>query len=425
VNPLAIALAVLVSIYVAVFVLGKAERLAVVLVLSMFVTRFTIDIAGFSVRLETVGGLLAALSLLLGRGRSKPLSTPALVSIIAIVTWLLGGLLSSVVNSPELSRSLSILSWCVLSVVAAIWIAKNPTTWLLMLRVGLYAAFGSLVLAVVFWSMASAGIAVVGVQVDPTYGGYAAFVGSIEANVLAGLLCLWGLIAAWNPLSALSGKLRVATVLLTPVAILATHTRAALVAYVVGLVFIFVGRRSARRLVAGTAVLGSVIVGALLSSSSDVGLSKFGSLFDVAGGTGNLRLGQNSIALHEWATSPSVAFGLGWNSYGQRHLDLTRPFENLPSYIGNLPTQLVYDGGLLAAIAVAVAALIVVVTLFARGHFWLVVSIAVPYAIFSIATSVLWLLETWFWVGLAWGLLATRPEETAPTVHDLAEVRRD
>ncbi|WP_288468811.1 O-antigen ligase family protein [uncultured Curtobacterium sp.] len=425
-NPFGVVLAALVGIYFALFILTKPSRLAILLVAGMFVTRLNVDLGGLNFRPETLAGVLAGVALLSPKrtGRSLPVST--VVSIGAVLLWLLLGAMSSVIGSPELSKSLSVLIWCLLSVVSAVWIARNPEQWKRMIRVGAVIALICSALAVLFWAAASAGLSTVGVQVDPTYGGYASYVASIEANVLAGLLCLWGIVAAWNPLGAINRGVQKCLVVAAPIAILTTHTRAALVALILGLCVVFVCRRSARGLVLGAGFIGGVASMSLLFAGSDSGFAKFGNLFDTSGGTGGLRLQLNTLAFDEWRRSDSTLLGLGWNSFGQRHVDPTRPFLNLPAYIGNLPLQLVYDGGLLALATVALAASIVVVILVTRKRGGLVLALAVPYLLFSLSTSVLWLFETWFWVGLAWGLMAegrTTEDMPARDIPGLSEAR--
>lgn len=408
-NPIGIALAVLIGIYFAIFVLAKPSRLAVLLVAGMFITRLNVDLGGLNFRPETLAGLLAGVALSSHKrvGRSLPLS--AVVSVCAVLLWLLLGAFSSLIESPELAKSLSVLIWCLLSVTSAVWIARHPEHWKLMIRIGAVLALMCSVLAVTFWAAASVGASTIGVQVDPTYGGYASYVASIEANVLAGLLCLWGIAAAWNPLGAVNRGVQRGLVMAAPIAILTTHTRAALVSLIIGLCVVFICRRTARGLVLGAGAIGAAAGASLLLKGGDSGLEKFGSLFDTSGGTGGLRLQLNTLAFEEWKNSDSTLLGLGWNSFGQRHVDPTRPFMNLPAYIGNLPLQIVYDGGLLAVLTVALAASVVVVVLLGRKRGGLIISLAVPYLLFSLSTSVLWLFETWFWVGLAWGLMGEKP----------------
>ena len=140
-----------------------------------------------------------------------------------------------------------------------------------------------------------------------------------------------------------------------------------------------------------------------LTISADAGLSKFFELFDTETGTGGLRERVNSHAFDEWSISGSVFEGLGFNSFGQRNFDLTRPELAQPGYIGNLPLQIVYDGGILAAALIAIAGVLIVGKFVRLRRLGLVLAVAVPYLAFSIATSTLWFLETWLFVGLAWG----------------------
>lgn len=369
----------------------------------MFLTRYTVDVFGFSVRLEMFAATLAGVGLFLRQDARHRLSSAAVVSIAAVALWLVSGSFASVVSSPELNKSLGVLIWCALSFIGAIWVSTHRGEWHRMLSVGVWCAFTASALAVVAWTLATLGVSTLGVQDDPTYGGWAAYVASIEANVLAGLLCLWAIIAAWNPGDWIRRLPRLLTVLLAPVAILTTHTRAALVALLLGLFLVFLFRKSSRPLVVGAGLLGVAATVGLAVRSPDAGFSKFSSLLDTSSGTGGLRRQINQIALNEWLASDARVQGLGWNSFGQRHLDPTQPFKNLPSYIGNLPLQVLYDGGLLAAASVCVALVAVLSIQLRARNLGLVVALALPYFLFSIATSVLWLFETWFWIGIAWG----------------------
>lgn len=405
-NPFALVLLVVLAVYGAVYVLRRDSRVGVLLVLTMFLTRFSVEIGGFNVRLEMVASLIAGAALLIRRERTQRLPVTSVISLMGVGVWLLGGLLASVINSPELTRSLGVLVWCALSVVGAVWVATHPREWPVMLRAGVTAAVISSLLAIGLWGAATLGLSTLGVQDDPTYGGWAAFVASIEANVLAGLLCLWAIVAAWNPGNFLSKLPRTLALFLAPVAILTTHTRAALLALVLGLVVVFVFRRAARPFVFVAGALGAVSAMVLVLRSGDQGFSKFSTLLDTSGGTGGLRVRQNTLAWQEWISSQAHLEGLGWNSFGQRHIDPTQPFKNLPSYIGNLPLQVVYDGGLLAALAVLVATVSVVARQIRTKHVGIMIALSLPYLLFSIATSVLWLFETWFWVGLAWGVVS-------------------
>lgn len=394
-------------LFTSIFMLKRPVFLAYFLVVAMFVTRPTVGLAGANLRLELLAGGLCAIALTMDALKpGKTMSRIAFASQISIafcIFWFCVSTLGTLANAPDLAKSFSVITWCLLNVISAVWVAKNPQHWVPLLRFGSVMSLISLFLAISAWLAATAGVAFIGVQVDPAYGGYAAFVFSLEANILGGLICLWGLVAAYNPLRAIGLRTRVILVSMTPLAILATHTRAALVAYVVGLVLVLLFRPGARKIIFTALVVGFFSVAFILAQSSDSGLEKFSSLLDTSSGTGGLRYRVNSFALSEWWQSPGRLIGLGWNSFGQRHYDDTQPGLRIPSYIGNLPLQILYDGGLISGLLVLVAASIVVVRFARNRKLGIVLCLAIPFIIISISTSALWFLETWLFVGLAWG----------------------
>lgn len=391
----------------------RPRLLGALLVMSMFVTRLSIDVAGANVRIEVIIGLICAVGIigdLLKRRRTPDRSMPlsSWVSLSFVTAWLVGVAVSSAFNSPQPAASFSVLIWCGVNVVSAVWVAQHSEAWQTMIKVGVVVNVVCGILAIALWSLATfAGVVDLGVQNDPGYGGYASYVAALEANILAGLLCLWGLLAVWNPNRALPAGLRVLSIAVTPVAIFTTHTRAALVAYFVGLILAAAFRSGARRLVLASAILVIPTIPVLLASG-DVGFSKFLNLFDTTTGTGGLRERVNTGALNDWLASGQLFPGLGFNSFGQRNYDLTRPELAIPGYIGNLPLQIVYDGGILALALVVLSAAIAICRLIVKNGLGLVLTFAVPYLLFSVATSALWFLETWLFVGLAWGVYKER-----------------
>lgn len=403
---LADALIFVIGVVLAAFFVSSTRRLSFLVICAAFVTRPALVVVGLSIRMELVVGILCLVRIIhdvLSRS-GRPVSTVVRWSVSFVSAWLVFAAITSLNIPPMPQKSLSVLIWCALNVITAVWIARTPNSWYWIVRWGSAAALVCCVLAVIFWVGATSHLINFGVQADPAYGGFAAYVFSIEANILGGLLCLWALVAVYNPLNAVPRLIRVALATLVPVAILATHTRAALVAYVLGLLACLILRPKARKVAAASVVVGGVAATSLLLIGTDKGLGKFADVFDIDGGTGGLRYRVNSVAIEEWWSSANRLIGLGWNSFGQRHIDETQPTLLVPGYIGNLPVQIAYDAGIIGIlwVGLAVAAIILCVVRYRRTDLLLV--FAVPYLLFSIATSALWLLETWIFVGLAWGL---------------------
>ncbi|WP_082049800.1 O-antigen ligase family protein [Arthrobacter sp. SPG23] len=402
---LAGALVVIIGVVLAAFFVSSTRRLSFLVILAAFVTRPAFDVGGLNIRLELIVGGLCLLRIIhdvLSRS-GRPLSAAVRWSVSCVAAWLMFAAVTSLNIPPMPQKSLSVLIWCVLNVLTAVWIARTPNSWYWIIRWGSMAALVCSALAIAFWIAATFSLFNFGVQADPAYGGFAAYVFSIEANILGGLLCLWALIAVYNPLSAVPPLVRLVLAVLVPVAIVATHTRAALVAYVLGLLACLILRPDARKVAAASVIVGGISATILLFSGTDKGLGKFADVFDIDGGTGGLRYRVNNVALEEWWSSPNRLVGLGWNSFGQRHIDETQPALLVPGYIGNLPVQIAYDAGLIGILWVGLAVAAVVLCVVRNRRVGLLLAFAVPYLSFSIATSALWLLETWIFVGLAWG----------------------
>lgn len=388
------------------FCLSSTKRMALLVVIAAFVTRPTLELSGFTIRLEMVVGGLALLRLIhdvLSR-KSLRLSPAITISLALTLIWLAFASVTSLNIPPYPARSMTVVIWCFLNVITAVWIAKTPNCWFWIMRWGTAAALWCSILAIAFWLAATSEFFVFGVQVDPTYGGYAAYVFSLEANILAGLLSLWSLVAVLNPLRAVPNWVRVGLALSAPMAILTTHTRAALVAYIVGLIFCALLKSKARKLSLASICVGGLGAVVMLLVGGDAGFSKFMGIFDIDAGTGGLRNRVGTYALNEWWSSPNRLVGLGFNSFGQRHIDETRPSLLLPGYIGNLPIQVLYDTGIIGALIILLAVFATVVSAARAKRFENVLILFIPYLLFSVATMVLWLLETWIFVGLVWGL---------------------
>jgi len=379
---------------------------AVCLVVGMFVSRPAVDVVGYSVRLEVVLGGIAGLRLALEPALLRRLSKPAAVSVLLCVGWLYLAVAASVAWAPERGASLSLIVWCATSLATAVWIACQPTAWVVVVRAGVYLSCVAATAALGLWFLAAQRVATIGVQPDSAYGGYAPYLLSIEANLLAGLLCLWGLVAVYNPRGSIQRAVTFYSVLVTPAALLVTHTRAALIAYAFGLLATLLLRRGALRATAiplGIQVL--ALPFALSATKGDVGLDKFRDLIDLQGGTGGQRVETMRTALVDYTSAGWVerAVGLGFNSFSQRHYEPSLPGRFVPAYLGNLPVQILYDGGIAAVVLLGLAVVTAFVALARRGGWTAFVAIGIPYVVFSLATSSLWLAQTWVFVGLLWG----------------------
>ena len=222
------------------------------------------------------------------------------------------------------------------------------------------------VLAVAAYISASVGGPQYGVQPDPSYGGYAAYVTMFEANILAGIVTVWFLIAV-AARDRLPRWSRRCLFVFGPLVPFVTHTRSAILGGIVGFVILLAADRRTRvvglRIAALTLlVLVSIVIWKPAGFTSAVTKFTTGAttLQDVPyAGTG-LYAGTGEVRIDSWKTAVGDlqgsrwVFGLGTDSFGQRHYDPTRPDITRSDYLGNLPLELVYDAGV-GGIAIAIA----------------------------------------------------------------------
>ncbi len=386
--------------------------LAGLLVASTFVSRFKFAVLGLHFRLEDGVVLAALLALMISRTRQKPLGNVVAdrttVLLAMFVLWL--GVVS-IAQAPDPQRSLAIVGWLALDVL------------ILVVLVAAFEGSSQLEDAGVKWACLAFAIADVlyvigphigfGVQPEPGSGTHAAYGLSYEANILASTAAMWLFIAMTSPKSRAVRTYR----LLIPLAfvtLIVSFTRAADVALAVGLLIwaTLEGGRARRVLFLRLGVLlvgAALILSALPAFRSQV-THRLSQVTEIQTGTGRDRIKASAEALNDLSSPASWLFGLGANSFGQRHRLFTRPEEEVSGYLGVLPLQLLYEGGVVALfLLAALFAYIRPTRLRHRGRAFGLVAI---YLIASVTTSPFWLGSTWVIVALA--VLArrqTQPQE--------------
>lgn len=394
----AYALLALVACVLAGSLVLNERALAVALVLSTFLSRFSVNVGGFSVRIEMAISALAWISLILRpKGRRIELFGRIQACLFA---WLLLLSVSSIVFAPKLRTSVALLIWLLLDLGALAWLVTRDMRLLkTAIRTGLVATLASQVLGLACWLGASTGSFVFLVQSDPVYGGYASYGTVFEANVFAGLVTLWSIVACSSRVSALVGlkRVRVIIVCLTPLVCIAAHTRTAFVVAI--LLWVFIALRSSRRFYYILAVPGIAVavLTAVTSLTVVPGLGKFASPFDFQGGTGGYRANSWAQALVDIKGSYGFwLLGGGLNSFGQRHFDPTLRGTGAPWYLSNLPLDILYDGGVVAVILVGLALAYVLKATSGPTRLFFVIA----YVVLGSQASTLWLLQTWVFVAL-------------------------
>lgn len=326
-------------------------------VASTFVTRFGIDVAGRTVRAEYVAGVLLALSLLHRYARA-PSDQRARAVLLTLTAYLVYSTAVTVLFAPSPSASATVLAWFASDCLILLALVRVPDLVPLLVRWGTCLACGHAALGISAWLLANAGGPQLLVQIDPAYGGLAAYGLSYEANIFAGITCTWAVVALASPRAWVPGGVRIALLGAAPVVALVSHTRAAIVALGVGVLVLLLVRSSGqvrRKIV--PALLGMV---ALVSLGLVVGVpgtgeivGKFAQSLDINSPNTRLRIDNSLVAVHDLRPSTSV-LGLGTNSYGQRHSYRAFGGELVPSYIGNLPLQVLYDTGLVGMLLITV-----------------------------------------------------------------------
>jgi hypothetical protein len=250
-----------------------------------------------------------------------------------------------------------------------------------------------------------------GAAYDPAYGLRANGI-AYEPNILAGTAAIWAIIILTKGERLL---LRDWLFLVLALAVIpATTTRAAPIAILCGVAVYFSSgvRRLSRLVLIGISFLVAAIVVQVIAPDNWASIvAKIGDFSDQ---TATHRATEWLVALqdlHGWGW----LFGLGTNSFGQRHIDPTLVAQQVPGYLGNLPLQTMYDSGALGLALLLAAAWLLVRQGSSRRRF----AILTTFLIISSATSPFFFGNWWLFVaaGLA-------QPTVGPASNTLAAARR-
>ena len=386
--------------------LGSAALLPA-LVAATFVTRLRIELAGHNFLLEHVLVLALLLSLIL-EGRARELARAAedrtVILLGCFVAWEAA---VSLLAAPDPAQSLSIVGWLLLDWLLLISVTTAVRSRQLeRLAVGSSTALAGV--ATALWLAFLLGGATLGTQ-GGVGSGYendarAVFGLSWEANILASTVAVWAFVAISSDDRWVRRIARLA-VPLAVAAIAASLTRAAILGLGAGLlVWIALDGSAAMQRAARWigAVVGLALVTATLVPQAVAPVqARLDHLVSFGEGSGALRRDAADAAIGD-LHGEAVLTGLGVDSFGQRHEDPTRPGE--PWYLGMLPLQVLYEGGLvgIAILAAAVASL----QPLGRRHRGRALGVMTVYVAAAAATSPFWFGSTWLLIALA---ILTRP----------------
>jgi hypothetical protein len=378
------------------------RRLSVVQFASLYVTRFRSGFAGVRLLPEHVVALIMLVSAAL-TGRlgevTRAARSKTLVLTGAYIAW---GACVSLAASPDPGASLGIAAWLALSwLIAVNLVAFGGTSARMQRQLVGWAGLAAWTAILVYVGDRLFGVGI-GMQLEPNTGSRALFGVAWEANILASTLSAALFLAVTAGRSTISRRMLVLSVPAMLAAILLALTRAAVLGLVLGLVCwaVMSGGAALRRCIAWI-VLGAIAAAAIAVVSPATLRpveEKLSLLVDTGSQTGHNRLEDWSAAVGD-IDAKSVVVGLGLNTFGQRHLDRTRPDNPTPGYLGSLPLQIVYDTGVVGVFLLG-AALVSVwpQTRTARRR---ALGLIIVVLVSTTATSTFWFGSTWALVALA------------------------
>jgi O-antigen ligase len=363
-----------------------------------------------------VAELLAALS-----RPDRRFRVPALSALVfsGFALYISINLLSSYFFSPQFWESFKIVVWLVLSFVAFVvtyflvgrYVSPREAFFAVLASGFISGAVGVALFLLFRFTGSTFGVQPPDVATNPIFKTYGTF---LEAN-------LFGSFQAFAVVGAIAmlytGKIKGPMMLLlalgTTVSMLAlalSLTRAAWLGALAGLlIFIFfqLGRGRSLSLLSAMVVLISGFVLAMTGLLGSVTARFQDTAVNQSSGTLAFRLERFRLALAEWPASP--LFGLGTNSFGQRHWDPSQNYD--PDYLPNLVLVTLYDSGLLgflalfAVFAVLVGALIKIV-LRGKNSWRSAVALAVLCGLATLfvsyqTTSGLWYSYNWIILAIA------------------------
>jgi hypothetical protein len=380
----------------------RITALVGLVLLASVLSRLSVPLGSVSVRPEHAAILVLAVAVLVQRGPRRIVeaaSSPPLVLLAAYVAY---STVISLLMAPQFSRSIVILGWLGLDWILLVSLIASGVPLERLYQQFTRVTIAAAAFAIAMWSSALLGVTTFGASSDTASKVPAAYGLSYEPNLLASFLALAVIVILARPPGLPKGPYRLALTLAL-VALPMTQTRAAVVALVLGVVVLGLGHSPAVTRRSRLILVTAGATGALLFASNSAVLSarifaKFGALLDFSEGNGAYRVGLTRLAFDDLGSGSGLIFGLGTNSFPQRHLDPSRPGLDMPAYLSSLPVQVVYDTGLVGLLLVAM----LTVSLARRRNFSVNSSaVLITYLVASTSTSMLWFSTTWILAAMA------------------------
>jgi hypothetical protein len=347
---------------------GNRARLCA-LVLAGSVTRYTVDVGGFTVRPEEVVTILVAV-IMAGSMLARHEQLRGGILNLVVLLWLganaAAGLLG--VYPLESTRAAALMTLTVMPFFLVQTLVSNEAEFRFTLKcvavIGcLEAAFGLLVIAVYYLTGQN-----LGVQLDPISGAPSPYGTQWESNifgsfVMAALLATLGLLFSRSADEKRSPALQWALVLMITVdaaAVMVSLARGAWVGLAAGSLlavpYLWSRKWQIFRLASVAGVATAVGLSLLLTMGNGVDqvaanfISRFQGVVNIIDDpTVSERTQSSSLALSDWSTS--VITGLGPGTFAIRY----RSTSGTPAWIGNMLVARLYDAGVIGLILFIVA----------------------------------------------------------------------
>jgi len=407
--------------------------LIVAVLVSSFLGRYDVPIAGFRVRIEQVVPLALAAWMLghpvLRGAFLRAARHPVPLVYAAFVAW---NVVTTLVFSPSLAWSASILIWLTIDLLLLISLMALSEGASLAERLGRLsvAPWGLVGFAAFAVANLTRGRVSFGADFDYLYEVYVARATAIEANIYASILVFWTLLAITR--RGLSRVEIAAIAIAVPLGLIASQTRTAVFSLLLGLVVFAVYalvadrrpmRERWRRILPAAIVACTVIVsyGILAASGgtapADRTLSatsspspgatrepdptnpeqqnKIGDI-DFDGGTIGFRITVAELAAEDMH-GVNLWFGNGTNTFGLRHEQPGTP--GVSGHIIMLPVQVLYDGGIVG-LGLLGAFFATVFACVPRRRRPVAAGLLAAYVLSATLTSMFWFAVTWILVAV-------------------------
>lgn len=401
--PTVVVVGALAMVGLAAAVVVPVRVLAYVVIIATFVTYPKFPLASFNFRVEHLVVIVLLLALALRGGTRSVVRVAQHPASLLLAAFLGYSALISISQSPDPKVSFGVIGWMGISWIVMVTLAAAVPTAGQLERAGVYSAAAAASTAIFLYGLNRAGVTDFGMSYDFVTGDRALFGVALEQNILGSTAAIWCFIALTAGRRSQTAPYRFA-VLVTAVTLALTLTRAAIIGFAVAVLTVLVlgSVRVRRRVLTGIAVL--VVVLAVLVVVAPSAISPLvvkyspSNLVNTSASTGAYRIGVFEVAQKD-ITVESVFVGLGTNSYGQRHLDPTKPGAG--GYLPSLPLQLLYDTGLVGLILIiAAVAELHPIRLLPKGRG---LALLLLYIVTSMTTSQFWFGTTWML--FAWLLL--------------------